>query len=336
MSKLSLSAKRIILNFFSIGLSTAQIVQQLEGEHNITVSRQAINRFLLQYKTTNRLVRKPGSGRPSKITDAVLRAVEAKMNADDETTAIKLATVLNQCGIFLSLATIKRSQQLLGWTFHGTRYCQLIRPANKEKRLSWATKCLAENDDFDDVIWSDETSVQLELHRRHCFRKMNQPPKLKPKPKHPIKVHVWAAISKRGATNVCIFEGKMDASFYIKILEHYLLPFINSNFPSTHRFMQDNDPKHTSRQTRSFFEDNGVTWWPTPPESPDCNPIENMWHELKEFIRREVKPRGKQELIEGIQRFWTTVDAGKCCRYINHLEKFIPKVIEKQGEATGY
>ena len=65
-----------------------------------------------------------------------------------------------------------------------------------------------ENDTFDDVIWSDETSVQLEFHRRHCFRKADQPPKLKPKPKHPIKVHVWAAISKRGATEVCIFEGK--------------------------------------------------------------------------------------------------------------------------------
>jgi len=26
----------------------------------------------------------------------------------------------------------------------------------------------------------------------------------------------------------------------------------------------------------------------TPPESPDLNPIENMWHQLKEFIRREV------------------------------------------------
>ena len=138
----------------------------------------------------------PVSGRPSNMADAVLWAVEAKMIADDETTAIQLATVLNQCGIFLSLTTIiKRSWQLLGWTFHGTRYCQLIWPANKEKWLSWATKCLAENDGFDDVIWSDETSVQLELHRRHYLWKMNQPPKLKPKPKHPIKVHVWAAIS---------------------------------------------------------------------------------------------------------------------------------------------
>ena len=47
-------------------------------------------------------------------------------------------------------------------------------------------------------------------------------PQLKPRPKHPIKVHVWAAISKRGATKVCIFEGKMNADFYIEILSRSL------------------------------------------------------------------------------------------------------------------
>ncbi len=100
-------------------------------------------------------------------------------------------------------------------------------------------------------------------------------------------------------------EGKMDASFYIEILNNYLLLFIQSNFPSTHRFMQDNDPKHTSRKAQDFFRSNRITWWRTPPESPDCNLIENLWHELKEYIRREVKPKSKQELIDGIEQFWT-------------------------------
>ena len=42
--------------------------------------------------------------------------------------------------------------------------------------------------------------------------------------------------------------------------------------------------------------------------------MENLWYELKEFIRREVKPKSKEELIEGIQSFWKTVDAAKCTR----------------------
>jgi len=45
--------------------------------------------------------------------------------------------------------------------------------------------------------------------------------------------------------------------------------------------MQDNDHKHTSGLAASFFEGNNVNWWRTAPKSPDLNPLENMWHELK-------------------------------------------------------
>lgn len=55
---------------------------------------------------------------------------------------------------------------------------------------------------------------------------------------------------------------------------------------------------------QKFLDDNGVNWWHTPPESPDINPIENLWHEIKEFIRREIKPKTKDELVNGILWFW--------------------------------
>ena len=61
-----------------------------------------------------------------------------------------------------------------------------------------------------------------------------------------------------------------------------------------------------------------------------------MWHELKEFIRREIKPTTKQQLIEGILMFWETVSIEKCNKYIGHLKKVIPLVIELEGAATGY
>ena len=97
--------------------------------------------------------------------------------------------------------------------------------------------------------------------------------------------------------------------------------------------MQDNDPKHTSGFAKSFLERHQVQWWKTP---ADLNPIENLWHELKEFIRREVKPQTKDELVAGIVKFWDTVIVEKCVKYINHLKKVIPRVIELNGDATGY
>ena len=157
------------------------------------------------------------------------------------------------------------------------------------------------------------------------------------RPKHPLKVHVWAGISMQGRAAICIFEGIMKKELFVEILRSSLLPTIQALYPNGHRLMQDNDPKHTSRYALQWMADNGVNWWKTPPESPDINPIENLWHELKEFIRREVKPKVKQELIDGgILAFWNTVDREKCRRYIRHLRKVLPKIIEVNGCATGY
>ena len=100
--------------------------------------------------------------------------------------------------------------------------------------------------------------------------------------------------------------------------------------------MQDNDPKHSSRMATQWLVDKSVNWWKTPLESPDLNPIENIWHKLKECIWREVKHKSKGELIKGIREFWGTVDQAKCNKYIGHLRKVIPKVIEVEGAATGY
>ncbi len=254
---------------------------------------------------------------------------------DDESTATQLHELLFNSGISVSLRTVVRCRAQLGWTFRGSAYCQLIRDVNKQKRLEWALQ--NQGGRFGNVIYSDEASIQIETHRLRCYRKKGEKPKPKPRPKHPVKVHVWAGISMEGATDIAIFTGIMDAEFYVRILERCLVPFVKNTFGSReHRFMQDNDPKHVSRRAQRFFEENNINWWRTPPESPDLNPIENMWHELKEFLRAKVKPRNLAQLKAGIKTFWATVTPAKCTKYIRHLDKVIPKVIELKGDATGY
>ena len=74
-------------------------------------------------------------------------------------------------------------------------------------------------------VWTDESSVQLCRHNQTMRVKMGKERLLKAKPKHALKVHVWAGISKMGATNICIFDQILDGPLYIKLLKIFYSPF---------------------------------------------------------------------------------------------------------------
>ena len=86
-----------------------------------------------------------------------------------EMTASQLHILLTALDYSISLRTILRCRTSLGWTFRGNAYCQLIRDVNKQKQLNFAVDHRYEN--FANVIFTDECSVQLELHRWRCCRK---------------------------------------------------------------------------------------------------------------------------------------------------------------------
>ena len=69
-----------------------------------------------------------------------------------------------------------------------------------------------------------------------------------------------------------------------------------------------------------------------------CNIFNNtcLFLCMQEYIRREVKPHFKDELVQGIQQFWGSVSVQKCRRYIGHLRKVLPRIVELEGAATGY
>ena len=127
----------------------------------------------------------------------------------------------------------------------------------------------------------------------------------------------------------------MDAKRYAQILGQSLILFIGSCFPEDHRFQQDNDPKDYSKYVEKYFQDNGINWWRTPPESPDLNPIELVRGSLKQYLRNH-KPKNLSELQEGISTFWQTLTPAVCRRYINHLRKVIPKVTTEEGGSSSY
>ena len=157
-------------------------IAKILQEEGMSASRKGIANFLKRYRSTGTIARRPGSGRPTKVTEEVKRIVEEQMRVDDETTAYQLHQLLTSKGYGLSLRTILRCRTALGWTFRGSSYCQLIREVNKTKRLEWARQFVSEaSSGFEDVIWTDEATVQLETHRRFCCRKRGERPRNKPR-----------------------------------------------------------------------------------------------------------------------------------------------------------
>lgn len=174
-------AKKRILYHHAQGHSAPTIAKLLKDE-GIVASRRGVYSFLLRAQETGDITRHPGSGRPSKITDEVKEFVETAMRKDDETTVNELQKTLKDAGHSISHSTTLRCRTGLGWTVRGSAYCQMIREPNKVKRLAWATEYLHEVETgFLDVIFTDETSIQMESHRRFCCRKVGEPPKNKPR-----------------------------------------------------------------------------------------------------------------------------------------------------------
>lgn len=116
-----------------------------------------------------------------------------------------------------------------------------------------------------------------DVTQKICLQKEGQKPRLKSKPQRYMCGLVSATVELQAF--VSLMESWMPPLF-VQIIEGTLLPFVRNVYPASHSLMQDNDPKHNSKMGKKFLEDNNVNWWRTPPESPDLNPIENLWHEL--------------------------------------------------------
>ena len=172
--------KQRIIVLYQRGLSPSEISKALLRE-NLSSTRQGILKCIKRFVNSGSIQRKSGSGslRSTKITDDVMRLVDRQMEVDDETTPHQLYMLLIQHGVTLSISTILRSRTKPGRTFRGSKYCQLIRAANVTERLEWARQYVS--DPFDDVIWSDETTVQLQHLRRHCCRRLGKQPTRKPR-----------------------------------------------------------------------------------------------------------------------------------------------------------
>lgn len=183
-----------------------------------------LQRTLSRYLETGSFQERKKRGRLKAVPQHHYEYIDELMAADDELTASDLYEKLKEkyhSEVSYSKWTASRTRQNLGWTFEIARYCQAIRETNMVKCLQWCKERLLEKEDFSDVIFTDESSIQLERHRRKCFRRWGALRKLKYKHKHSLKVHMQAGISKNGATGIVIFTGITTATRYGDILSNH-------------------------------------------------------------------------------------------------------------------
>ncbi len=85
---------------------------------------------------------------------------------------------------------------------------------------------------------------------------------------------------------LCFLKTNVTAPVYQDILEHFMLPSADQLFKDADLiFQQDLAPAHTAKSTKSWLNDHGVGVLDWPANSPDLNPIENVWGIVKRKMR---------------------------------------------------
>ncbi len=100
-------------------------------------------------------------------------------------------------------------------------------------------------------------------------------------------------------------------------------------------FQQDLAPAHTGKGTKSWFNDHGVTVLDWPANSPDLNPIENLWGIVKRKMR-DTRPNNADDLKAAIKATWASIPPQQCHKLITSMPRRIEAVIKAKGAPTKY
>ena len=241
----------------------------------------------------------------------------------------------------ISARTIRRILDAAGLFGRISRISPPLTEMHLKKRLAWAEgykHFTFEN--WSKILWSDEASALCGTYGQVWVQgrvgEAWHPEYVTHREKHPDKVHMWGCFSAQGMGDLYLFTENLDAPLMVNILKESLMRSANRLFPPGQWFFQqDNDPKHMSKLVQNWLNSSGIDCMDWPSYSPDLNPIENLWADVKR--RAEAfNPQNVDDLKVALQRAWDQTDACTLKTLIESTPRRLKLVREKAGWHTGY
>ncbi|KAK3535322.1 hypothetical protein QTP70_007932 [Hemibagrus guttatus] len=149
-------------------------------------------------------------------------------------------------------------------------------------------------------------------------------------------VMVWGCFAASGPGRLAVINGTMNSAVYQKILKENVRPSVcDLKLKRTWVLQQDNDSKHTSKSTSEWLKKNKMKTLEWPSQSPDLNPIEMLWHDLKKVVHAR-KPSNVAELQQFCKDEWAKIPPQRCNRLIASYGKCLIAVVAAKGGPTSY
>ena len=189
----------------------------------------------------------------------------------------------------------------------------MIRAKNRAARVAFARRhlhwCKA---DWRKVLFSDDSKFNMfgsdgvKYVRCPSGQRFNQN-YITPTMKHGGgSVIVYGAFSLNGMGPLLRIEGTMTGQYYKDMMVDKVIPWANQNMPSGWILQQDNVPKHVSKVTKAAFQQHGITVLEWPSQSPDLNPIEHLWQELENHVRKKTS-KNSNEKFALLKKEWDSM-----------------------------
>jgi len=321
---------------------SAREIGRRVGVHHSTVTR--IRKHWQQVQSCQDMAR---TGRPRAVSERSERRITRLVTSGQCHTAVDAQQLLREIeGETVSARTVRRIFGRSGLVARVKRRKPLLRKRHLQARLRFAKKYVNWTAvDWRRVVYSDESKFNVFGFdgRQYCWRKPDAPlsaAHVQPTVKHGGgSIMVWGCLTSKGVGNLCRIYGGLDAELYCQILDEDwkgTLDYYRLNHSKV-IFQHDNDPRHTAKRTKRWLEDNHIRVLDWPAQSPDLNPMEHLWEEVKRRMGSlSKKTRSKDELWDRLQDVWNGIEPSVCAKLVDSMPARIQAVLDAKGGYTRY